>query len=238
VAGGSGGLLLVWQEGAVGRLRAQALSMDGVAQGKPFAVADTNHRQESPTVAWNGIDYLVAWSEWRDDVQADLYGARVSARAEVLRDGSGGFAICRAPQGQGAARATWNGTNFVVAWRDERKSTKATTLMDVYAARVSPAGRVLDPDGFAVAATDEYEDAPALAGRGDGAALVMWQHYDPTPTVRSVRVSMRMTAETAKDDVTPRNDNEPCAADWHCRSGVCAGGACCSTCGGAVDAGP
>jgi hypothetical protein len=238
VAGGRGGLLLVWQDGPAGRVRAQPLSVDGVAQGKPFAIADTSRRQESPTVAWSETDYLVAWSEWRDGAQADLFGARVSARGEV-RDGGGGFAICQSAQGQGAPRATWNGTNFLVAWRDERKSTKASTMADVYAARVSPTGQVLDPDGFAVAATEEYEDAPALAGRGDGAALVMWQQYDPAPAVRSLRVSMRIIAETAKDEVTPRGESEPCAADWQCRSGLqCIVGSCCASCGGAPDAGP
>lgn len=240
LAGGREGLLMVWQEGAAGRVRARRLSVDGAPEGLPFAIADTAGRQEAPTVAWSGTDYLVAWSEARDATKpADLYGARVSA-AGVVRDGAGGFIIAAAAQAQRAPRATWNGTNFVVAWRDERQSTGAgIPLVDVYAARVSPAGQVLDPGGFALAASDQYEDAPALAGRGGGVTLALWQQYDSAPSVRAVRMTARLLGEKTVALPAPREENEACAAHWQCRFGTCIQGGCCATCDvpGGPDAG-
>jgi len=58
-------------------------------------------------------------------------------------------------------------------WHDNRTDMRG----NVFAARVSQAGTVLDPNGFAVAASDSFDDAlPAVCFSGSD-YLVVWQGY-------------------------------------------------------------
>jgi hypothetical protein len=63
---------------------------------------------------------------------------------------------------------TFDGTNFVVAWTDRRTSRLEP---DVYCARVSPAGVVLDPSGIAVARGTGTQHQVAAVPTGAGCVL-------------------------------------------------------------------
>jgi len=56
---------------------------------------------------------------------------------------------------------SWNGTYFLVVWEDKRE---LGNLTDVYAARVTSTGQVLDPDGFAVSARTNNQVTPRVIG--------------------------------------------------------------------------
>ena len=75
--------------------------------------------------------------------QLDIYGARVSPAGRRARPG-------RDPDLDGGEPAdrpalAFDGTNYLVAWEDARGAGA-----DIYGARVSPAGAVLDPGGIAI----------------------------------------------------------------------------------------
>jgi len=72
---------------------------------------------------------------------------------------SGGAAL--ADGHQFAPAVAFDGTNYLVAWQDGRG-----TYYDVYGARVSPAGAVLDPAGIAFSTAEREQLAPALAFDG------------------------------------------------------------------------
>ena len=73
---------------------------------------------------------------------------------------------------QGYATAAYDGTNFLVVWKDYRRGGR----FDVYAARVDPTGKVLDPHGIAVATTAGSKDRPHVIF--DGAHyLVVWEDF-------------------------------------------------------------
>jgi hypothetical protein len=63
----------------------------------------------------------------------------------------------------------FDGANFLVVWQDFRSARR----YDVYAARVSPGGIVLDRDGFPVAAGQYNQGRPDVAFAG-GRYLIVW----------------------------------------------------------------
>lgn len=125
--------------------------------------------QGVPAVAWDGAVYLAVWEDLRGG-DADVYAARVSLRGDALDPA--GIVVASGPAAQRAPKVTFDGSDFVVAWEDHRGGDA-----DVYAARVSSAGVVLDRGGVAVATGAGHQGAPAVAS--DGAqVLVTWEHED------------------------------------------------------------
>ena len=98
--------------------------------------------QQSPALGYDGTNYLVVWHDYRSG-ETDIYGARVTSAGTVLD--AAGIAISTAPRGQVRPAVAFDGTNYLVAWSDAR-----TGSFDVYGARVSTTGSVLDPAGFAI----------------------------------------------------------------------------------------
>ena len=81
-----------------------------------------------------------------------------------------GIPISTAAGDQIAPAVAWNGTDFLVVWT----GTAAPTSFDIYGARVSGAGSVLDPAGIAISTAANDQTAPAVASWGDS-FLVVWQ---------------------------------------------------------------
>jgi hypothetical protein len=141
-----------------------------VLDGSGIAISTTADWQFSPALAFDGANYLVAWSDYRSGVFPDIYGARVSPGGSVL-DG-GGIAISTAANSQGSPALAFDGTNYLVAWSDYRSGTSN----DIYGARVSPAGSVLDGSGLAISTAANSQYSPALAFDGTN-YLVAWSDY-------------------------------------------------------------
>jgi hypothetical protein len=100
----------------------------------------------SPTVASDGVNFLVAWTDARFGC-CSIFGSRVGPDGSVLDPA--GIAIATRGREQLEPAVAYDGANyFFVAWTDNRSSTGP----DVYGARVNRAGRVLDPRGILVSA--------------------------------------------------------------------------------------
>src|SRR5205807_2453866 len=111
-----------------------------------------------------------AWGDARSGVaDPNIYGARVSQAGTVLDPA--GIPISTAANGQYAARVAFDGTNYLVAWQDLRSGS-----YDVYGARVSQAGTVLDTAGIAITTAINAQYAPSVA-LGGATYLVTWQDY-------------------------------------------------------------
>jgi hypothetical protein len=76
--------------------------------------------------------------------------------------------------------AAADGANFWVAWNDDRNMPAGTPeylryqYEDIYAARISPAGRVLDPRGIRISGRRGQQSAPRLSKRAD---FIVWSDY-------------------------------------------------------------
>jgi hypothetical protein len=76
--------------------------------------------------------------------------------------------------------AASDGVNFWVAWTDDRSMPAGTPeyqrsdFQDIYAARISPSGRVLDPRGIKVCVRRGKQTNPRLSARAD---FIVWSDY-------------------------------------------------------------
>src|SRR5689334_16013593 len=86
-----------------------------------------------------------------------LGAVKVSPEKEMDAPSSGGASNFQ----EEVVSASGAGVHLVV-WRDSRNGT----VGDIYAARVSAAGVVLDPTGIPVCAADGEQDKPAVAFDG------------------------------------------------------------------------
>jgi hypothetical protein len=100
----------------------------------------------------------------------DIYGARVSSDGEVLDPW--GFCISSAIYGQRNPTVAYNGTCYLVAWHDERISWQ----YDIFAARVSKDGELLDSNGIQVCAAQRTQQYPSATSDGVN-WLVVWEDY-------------------------------------------------------------
>ncbi len=177
--------LVVWQDRRRGNfdIYGARLSQAGtVLDPAGIAISTADDYQWYPAVAFDGASFLVVWQDYRNGSDPDIYGARVSREGAVL-DPSG-IAASTAAGDQGAPGVAFDGTDYLVVWQDSRDS-----LCDIYAARVSQAGAVLDPSGIAVSTAAGDQGAPAVAFDGTD-YLVVWQDSrDSLCDIYAARVS-------------------------------------------------
>ncbi len=182
---------------------ARVTSAGVVADTNGIVICAATNDQASPAVAFNGINYLVVWQDNRAGAGYDIYGARVSTLGAVAD--TNGFAICTATNDQTAPAVTSNGGDFFVVWEDMRNANASGG--DVYGARVSGGGSVLDSSGVPVNADSANEQNPAVAVGAPGQLLAVSQDsllgadralgnfvstVAPPPVIQSLSLSNRV----------------------------------------------
>jgi hypothetical protein len=163
--------LVVWQDGRSGSydIYGARLTPAGVLlESLGFVVSQAYGHQESPAVAYDGASFLVVWIDGRNgpSYEEDIYGARVTPEGAVLD--TQGILITGAAGRQYSPAVAFDGTDFLAVWEDWRGSA-----CDVYGARVSPSGRVLDTSGIPISGAEYGQNSPAIASDGAN-SLVVW----------------------------------------------------------------
>lgn len=151
--------LVAWLE--TQGVQATRISADGsVLDPVGFTVNDAPGSKGSLATGFGDSLYLVAWADNRSARGYDIYCARVTPEGQVLD--TDGIVVCDESLEQSLPDVSFDGQNFLVVWYDYRSGTDG----DIYAARVSPNGVVLEPGGFAVAADtfDDWRPAGLLRG--------------------------------------------------------------------------
>jgi hypothetical protein len=115
--------------------------------------------QSNPAVAFDGTNYLVVWEDWGVNERSDIYGVRVSPAGIVID--SIGIAISTAENEQIFPSIAFDGDNYLIVWEDYRHPD----YTEIYGARVSPEGVLLDTGGIAIA-TSNYDHTPSIAFDG------------------------------------------------------------------------
>jgi hypothetical protein len=176
---GNGVFLTVWQSGRLqpGDLRLGPVyqsslvfcridTLGNVLDDIPVVVADTTDLKESPKVVFGGGLFFLVWQDIRNGVDWNVYGSRISADGTV--QDPNGFLISGGVHNQAYPRVAWDGTNFNVVWQDARSGS----AYEVYMARVSLGGVVLEPEGIKVASGLASNLNPAIAAGGGDSLLV------------------------------------------------------------------
>ena len=142
------------------------VSRDGIVlDTHAIAISTAEHRQRNPAVTFDGTSFLVVWGDWRDH-PGEVYGARVSSGGTVLDPD--GIAVSTTLYESQAPAVASDGTNSLVVWCDARNAD-----IDVYGARVSPSGVVLDTDGIRICSAMYTQSAPKAAYDGTD-FFVVW----------------------------------------------------------------
>lgn len=171
---GAGTSLVLWEwNGIVGtRVDSSGAVLDPLG----LLIAETAENASDPDVLFDGTRFVVVWADGRPRAGADIYGARVATDGTVLDPE--GFAVCTATGSQTAPSLAFDGTNYLVAFEDDRGPAVQT---DIYAARFDSAGTALDPDGVLVV----VEGSHPAAAFGSSRYLVTW---DSSGDVEGARI--------------------------------------------------
>lgn len=164
--------LVVWQDDRAqtgADIYASRISPAGVViDPTGIAVCTEPMDQVLPSLDFDGSRYLVAWEDRRTGA-ADIYASFVETTGAVVSPT--GFTVSIASSDQGAPAVEWTGTQFLVIWQDRR----AGTSLDIYAARVTSAGAVLDGNGFAVSTAAGDQSSPSVDCSAPGNCLAAWR---------------------------------------------------------------
>ncbi len=125
----------------------------------------------APRVASSGSDFLVVWHDQRNfRSPPDIFGARVTGAGRTLD--TNGILVSAVVSRESTPAVAFNGTNFLVVWEDYRNATNSG--VDIYGARVTPGGSVLDLNALSIARATRNQTFPAVAANGRD-FLVVWQ---------------------------------------------------------------
>lgn len=142
----------------------------------------------TPDLAFSGSVALVVYRTGLGT--QDLKGLRILPDG-TFPGGTGGFVISSAADQQFNPAVAWTGTEFLAAWDDRRNAVSFyDERTDVYGARVSEGGVLLDPSGFAIASTVLPEQHPAIASQADGWTVLGLSHFRSGGPFASYRVGM------------------------------------------------
>ncbi|NLH47224.1 MAG: hypothetical protein GX444_01330 [Myxococcales bacterium] len=145
------------------RVNPSAVVID--SSGIPISTADNT--QDSPDVAFGGSNYFVVWRDARSG-NNDIYGSRVNMTGNVLD--SSGVAIATTTEDQSSPAVATSGSDYLAVWKDQRNGNA-----DIYGARISGSGTVIDPSGLAISTATDVQDIPAVAyDSTEEQYLVVW----------------------------------------------------------------
>jgi hypothetical protein len=157
--------LVVWGDWGHGGVYGTRVDQSGrVLDSAGIAVTRTAYNWQGPQVAYGATSYLVVWQDYRGGSSISTYAARVSTSGDVLDPN--GIVVSTAGNSQAYASVAFDGTDYLVVWADLRGGE-----FDIYGARVSQSGTVLDPDGIAISTATDDQLKPSVAFNGKDFAV-------------------------------------------------------------------
>ncbi len=150
-----------YQERGYGICGARVTAAAEVRDAMSINISSAANDQRAPAIAWNGLNYLLAWLDVRNSGTTEVFGVRVSP-AGVVQDPAA-IKISTGEYVWSRPAVASDGSNYLVVWPG-----------DVFrAARVSAGGAVLDGSSFQVAPASGWN--PAAAAWSGSTYLVVWE---------------------------------------------------------------
>jgi len=139
---------------------------DGTYSG-PIGICGFSGEPTNPAVTFGGDYYLVVWEDYRSGSNYDIYGRRVKTNGSPVL---GGIPIAVVSGNQRSPVVAYDGTNYIVAWQDDRNG-----YWDIYGATVDTNGNVLSSYPICSQGKDQY--APNLSRGSNGQILATWSGW-------------------------------------------------------------
>lgn len=128
-----------------------------------------------PKVLFHVSNYFVVW-DFRDttftDFDANIIGARVTQNG-VLID-TIPIRITNNNSGQFCPDLAFDGINYLAVWIESHMQSPES--YNIFGARISPDGVVLDTSGLAISSQVGIQSCPAVTA-GNGGFLAVWQNF-------------------------------------------------------------
>lgn len=147
-------------------------------------------------IAFSGSKYLLVW-RMNSLSNANNYVAGRIMNADWTF-APGYFTIAEAPGRQLRPTVTWDGATFIVAWDDQRNQQSFfDARTDIYGARVSETGAVLDFGSLPIFTGPEGDAGAALIRAGGGVSLVACANFDSGELADSYRIVLARIGDFA-----------------------------------------
>lgn len=187
VAALNGDYFVVWQDNrtiGTNRIYGNTVSASGlISTNGGFELSRGPGDQSAPFVAASTDQFLVVWQQSTNASSFDIAGTLVSSVGSIQN--ANGFVVSSADGDQLFPSASTKGPDFIVAWEDNRN----TDSTNIYTARISSNGAVLDPAGALSSPNDADQSLPAIANVGMD-YLLAYQAPDEgnVPRIRAVQL--------------------------------------------------
>jgi len=150
-----------------------------------------SNNQYEPDIAFDGVNFMVVWHDYRGGVYPDIYGARVDTAGGVLDPD--GIPVSVHANEQAWVDVALDGAEYLLVWEDQRDGVN----WDIFGTRIDANGTILDLDGIAISTAAGRQERPAVT-YGGGRFFVAWSDYrDSQWDIYGTRVS---TAGVVEDD--------------------------------------
>ncbi|MEO8403103.1 MAG: hypothetical protein ABI480_00855, partial [Chitinophagaceae bacterium] len=182
ISDNAGGAIIVWSDGRVGGPNADIYAQRIDAAGTVLwtaggaAVCTASSLQNMPQLVSDGAGgAIIAWEDWRNFSQTDIYAQRISSNGFTSWSFNG-VVICSdgSFRPQYNTRITSDGSGgAIICWLDNRNSGSNT---DIYAQKVNATGIAQwVADGIAICTAASIQLSPQIITDGSGGATIVWE---------------------------------------------------------------
>ncbi|MCX7837352.1 MAG: hypothetical protein N2323_05275, partial [candidate division WOR-3 bacterium] len=156
------------------------VSQNGIVidpRGIPISIETGD--QQYPKITYGGNYYFVVWEDFRG--QGDIFGTRVTTNGNVLEPS--GIAISTFRGFEYEVATAFDGNNYFIVWSDARN-----WFSDIYGARVSLNGALLDTNNILISLGINWQTSPVVSFDGNN-YFTIWTDFRNNPDIMGRRIS-------------------------------------------------
>ena len=181
-ADGSGGAIIVWSDGRTSGANADIFAQRIDASGaflwalNGALICNATSLQNIPQLVTDGNGgAIIAWEDWRNFSQSDIYAQRISFNG-FTSWALNGIIICSEPNfahQYNTKMVTDGAGGAIMCWQDNRNFGSG---LDLYAQKVNATGTVQwINNGIAVCNASFVQTAQQIVADGSGGAIIAWE---------------------------------------------------------------
>jgi len=179
ISDGGGGAIIVWHDyrsEIQWEIYAQRVDGDGsvlwTTDGVPICTIAAGGGRYPHIVSDGAGGAIIAWEDWRNGGEKDVYAQRVDADGDTLWPANG-VPICTVAEDQSYPNLMSDGAGgAVVTWEDQRRGAPD---IDIYAQRIDALGQIQWAlNGVPVCVAANYRNTPEMISDGSEGAILAW----------------------------------------------------------------